>query len=76
MTAPECRDAIVRHVAAAGGWVPIGELAQWMSSELLLSRNEGSNDLRTLVLAGRLECRATRSDPGSWLRAYEYRVPR
>jgi hypothetical protein len=74
MTAAECRDRIVRHVAAVGGWVPIAELAEWMRTELKLTRTQGSLDLRDLVLTGRLE-RSADSPPTSWIRNYRYRVP-
>jgi hypothetical protein len=70
VTSQECRDRVVRHLTGRG-WVPIAELAAWMAEALGLTRTQGDADLRTLVLTGRLDRRAT--GPG-WVRAYEYRA--
>ncbi len=70
-TVEETRDDIVRWVHTRGGWVAAADLAGWMG-EHGLTRNQGAHYLKTLVLTGRLERRATAE--GQWLRSYEYRV--
>lgn len=73
-TAAEERDAIVAHLVAQGGWVPVAQLVRWMRQELgQLTVDAGQRDLRTLVLEGRIERRPTRED-ATWLRGYEYRA--
>lgn len=73
LTAPECREYIVRHLTERGGWVPIAELAEWMVERFGLSRGQGASDLHTLVREGRIERRATAPE-GSRFKANEYRA--
>lgn len=73
MTTTETRDRIVAHLRGAG-WVAAGDLVRWMRDECGLTIGQGERDLRTLVLAGRIERRVGAARPGSWARSYEYRV--
>ena len=73
-TAAECRDAIVAHLLAEGGWVPVADLTRWMQAEIgYRTIHAGQQDLKSLVLAGKIERRATRTD-ATWLKGYEYRA--
>lgn len=70
-SAAEDRDRIVRWLTGRG-WTSIEELSVYLMNTLHLTIGQGQADLRTLVLAGRIERRASKH--GGFVRHYQYRV--